>query len=192
MDAQEIINRSYAVFKNYHIFMNLYAYLCDSKGYMQKKRLYPLLEKHLFSILISDPVYQDLNCLSFFVNLYRFQTQELGIAQAKPFSPRSRRLRDELIAALEKELFIEIDDFEKHYQFRVNRLSLELALLKDYYPNLALEKLDWVKLYYAAQYESQAFISVHAMALLEQAYNSFQAYEYQAHKQQPEESCMCL
>ena len=115
MDAQELINRSYTVFKNYHVFMNLYAYLCSNEGYPQKKRLYPLLEKHLFSILIADPLYQDLNCLSFFINLYRFQTQELGIDQAKPFSPRSRKLRDELINALEEELFMEMDDFEKHY-----------------------------------------------------------------------------
>ena len=54
MDAQTIINRSYTVFKNYHVFMNLYAYLCNDKGYSHKNRLYPLLEKHLFSILIID------------------------------------------------------------------------------------------------------------------------------------------
>ena len=30
------------------------------------------------------------------------------------------------------------------------------------------------------------------MALVEQAYDSFKPYEYQAHKQQPEESCMCF
>lgn len=179
MDAQELINRSYSVFKNYHVFMNLYAYLCDNKGFAQKKRLYPLLEKHLFSILIADPLYQDLNCLSFFINLYRFQTQELGIDQARPFSSRSRKLRDELIAALEEELFIEIDDFEKHYEFRANRLALEIALLKDYYPHILFEQLDWVILYREAQYESHGYVSVHAMALLEKAYAAFKKYEYQ-------------
>lgn len=182
MDAQEILNRSYTVFKNYHIFMNLYAYLCDDKGYMQKNRLYPLLEKHLFSILIADPLYRDLKCLSFFINLYRFQTQELEIVQAKPFAPRSRLLRDQLINALEQELFLEIEDFDKHYQFRANRLALELTLLKDYYPDIKAEELEWIKLYRAAQYESHAYISVHAMALLEQAYVSFKAYNYQARK----------
>jgi hypothetical protein len=169
--------------------MNLYAYLCGNKGFMQKKRLYPLLEKHLFSILIADPLYQDLNCLSFFINLYRFQTQELGLDQAKPFSPRSRKLRDELISALEQELFIEIDDFEKHYQFRANRLALEIALLKDYYPHLLFEQLDWVKLYRAAQYEGHAYISVRAMALIEQAYLSFKGYEYQSHTHHSKEVC---
>lgn len=178
MDAQELINRSYTVFKNYHIFMNLYAYLCDSKGSMQKKRLYPLLEKHLFSILIADPLYQDLNCLSFFINLYRFQTQELGLDHAKPFSPRSRKLRDELINALEEELFIEMDDFEKHYEFRSNRLALEITLLKDYYPFVAVDELDWVTLYRGAQYESHSYVSVQAMSLLEQAYVRFKKYEH--------------
>lgn len=190
MDAQELINRSYTVFKNYHIFMNLYAYLCDNKGCMQKKRLYPLLEKHLFSILIADPVYQDLNCLSFFINLYRFQTQELGLDQAKPFSSRSRKLRDELIGALEQELFMEIDDFEKHYEFRANRLALEITLLKDYYPTIAVEELDWVVLYRAAQYESHVYVSVHAMSLLEQAYVCFKKYEHQTHASLAENACV--
>jgi hypothetical protein len=140
---------------------------------MQKKRLYPLLEKHLFSILIADPLYQDLNCLSFFINLYRFQTQELDLDQARPFAPRSRKLRDELIGALEQELFIDMDDFEKHYAFRANRLALEITLLKDYYPNIAVEELDWVILYRAAQYESHSYVSVQAMSLLEQAYMCF-------------------
>ena len=86
MDAQEIINRSYSVFKNYHVFMNLYAYFVTQR-LCAKEMLISFIEKHLFSILIADPLYQDLNCLSFFTNLYRFQTQELGIAHAKPFSP---------------------------------------------------------------------------------------------------------
>lgn len=193
MDAQTIINRSYTVFKNYHIFMNLYAFLCDDKGYAQKKRLYPLLEKHLFSILIADPLYQDLSCLSFFINLYHFQTEELGVDQAKPFSPRSKKLRDQLIAALEQELFVEVDDYDKHYQFRSNRLALEIALLKHYYPKLSVEKLNWVKLYYAAQYECQAYVSVRAMALLEQAYEDFKSYEYKPQKQiQIREVDFCL
>ncbi|MGA2654730.1 MAG: hypothetical protein ABSF18_01970 [Gammaproteobacteria bacterium] len=169
--------------------MNLYAYLCSNKGYTQKKRLYPLLEKHLFSILIADPLYKDLNCLSFFINLYRFQTEELDIEQAKPFSPRSRKLRDELINALEEELFIEIDDFEKHYEFRANRLALEVALLKDYYPSIGVEELDWVVLLRAAQYESNAFVSVHAMSLLEQAYVLFKKYEHHAHASFAQDVC---
>ncbi len=189
MDAQIIINRSYTLFKNYHIFMNLYAYLCDDKGYIHKKRLYPLLEKHLFSILIADPLYQDLKCLSFFVNLYRFQTQELGIDLAKPFSQRSRELRDQLINALEQEIFMEIDDFDKHYQFRANRLALELELLKEYYPKLSVAQLDWVKLYQAAQHESQPYLSVRAMALIEQAYANFQLYEYQDEVDLAQEEC---
>jgi hypothetical protein len=184
MDAQTIINRSYTVFKNYHIFMNLYAYLCDDKGRAHKKHLYPLLEKHLFSILIADPLYRDLNCLSFFINLYHFQTFELEIKHAKPFSAQSRALRDDLIASLERELFIETDDFDKHYQFRLNRLALEMVLLKDYYPNLNVEALEWVKLYRAAEYECQAYLSIRAMALIDQAYTHFGLYHYQASTKQ--------
>lgn len=191
MDAQITINRSYTVFKNYHIFMNLYAYLCEEKGQQHKKRLYPLLEKHLFSILIADPVYQDLKCLSFFINLYHFQTQELHAKQAKPFTAYSRQLRDKLITALEQELFVE-EDYEKYYQFRANRLALEINLLHTYYPQLAVEKLEWVKLYEAAQYECQAYLSTQAMALIEQAYVCFKAYEYQPKQTLRPAKIMCV
>lgn len=189
MDAQTVINRSFAAFKNYHLFMNLYAYLCDDKGYLQKKRLYPLLEKHLFSILISDRLYQDLNCLSFFVHLYHFQIHELDMQQAKPFAPRSRMLRDQLIAALERELSIEIDDLDKQYQFKSHRLALEIALLNHYYPQSYIDDLPWVKLYHAAQYESQAYVSVRAIALIEQAYANFDCYEHETHGMHPMQAC---
>ncbi|MFA6036985.1 MAG: hypothetical protein WC748_02535 [Legionellales bacterium] len=159
--------------------MSLHAHLCSARGCSQKKRLYPLLEKCLFSIIISDEFYNDVNCFSFFINLYDFQFHEMGLQKAKPFSAYARILREQLIAALEQEFSMAVDDFDKLYQFRSNRLALEILLLENYYPECYVDELDWVKLFYAAQHEAEVYISIRAMALIEQAYASFQVYDYQ-------------
>jgi hypothetical protein len=179
MIAQLKIKSSYKSFKNYHTFMSLHAHLCSTRGWAQKKRLYPLLENYLFSIIISDEFYNDINCLGFFINLYDFQFHELGLEKAKPFAAYACILREQLIAALEQEFCIAVDDFDKLYQFRLHRLALEITLLENYYPECYIDELDWVKLFYAAQHEAEVYMSIRAMALIEQAYASFQVYDYQ-------------